>query len=69
MMLHNRNTITLSLAELALYQLGNWDAYHIETDIIELLDRHGITTPVVVKDTADRVVCGICPPSRNGRRV
>jgi hypothetical protein len=65
MTLHG-NRIVLTLDELAIYHQGWWDSYHIETDALELLDRHGVTTAAVMQDPAGRTICGITPPSMEG---
>ena len=41
-------TITLTPEQSALYEEGGFSSWRIEEDIIELLDREGITEQVVV---------------------
>jgi hypothetical protein len=41
-------TITLTPAQTALWLEGNWSAFHIEQDVIDDLDRQGVTEPVAV---------------------
>jgi hypothetical protein len=69
MTLSTRSTITLTLAELALYQQGHWDAYNIELSATELADQYNLQGPVVVLDPAHRVLFGLTPPRRERRRL
>jgi hypothetical protein len=41
-------TIILTDEQSILYLEGGWDAYRVEEDVLEHLDRQGVTDPVAV---------------------
>jgi hypothetical protein len=58
-------TIVLTSEQSALYDAGGWDAWHIETDIIEDLIQRDITEPCVVTLDTGEILFAI---SAGGRR-
>jgi hypothetical protein len=54
-------TLILSEAQAALYDAGGWDAFHIEQDCIDLVDRMGEDGPVIVLDVEQYFLFALTP--------
>jgi hypothetical protein len=57
-------TIILSERQQATCDAGGWDAFHIEQDCIDLVDRAGETGPVIVLDVEQRFLFALTPAPR-----
>ena len=60
--------LTLTPTQAAIWDRGGWDAYHIEQDLLELVDRRQIEAPVVVLLPDGTVAFALTPPAAPRRR-
>jgi hypothetical protein len=53
-------TVILTPEQSALYELGGWDAFHIEEAIAEDLIQRNITVPCVVTLDTGEILFSVC---------